>query len=219
MNWTLISNFAAALFAITNPIGNLPIFLSYVGTEKRSVQRLLGLFLALTVFAAQVIFQLLGDGLLSFFGISMAAFRVAGGILLLLIGIQMVQGKREVSQSDLARQGGSDLGAAKLLYQRVLVPLGIPIFVGPGAIGTAILFAGQADSGLTRLGLLMAALGVSLLTWGILNTAHWLERLLGNLGLVILGRLFGLVLGAIGVQFIFAGLAEAIPRMIDPRIL
>ncbi|WP_208678871.1 MarC family protein [Synechococcus elongatus] len=220
MNWPLVLNFAVALFAVTNPLGNLPIFISYVGKEKPSVQRLLALFLVLTVFVSQLVFLLSGTAILRFFGISLAAFRIAGGILLLLIGINMIQGERTKAHQKLADVGSkSAFRRAETAYQSFFIPLGIPIFVGPASISTAVLYGNLANNLPTNLGLVGAVIAICIVSWLTLAVASWFERILGDLGLEITSRLLGLILAAIGVQFILNGLSEATIGLINRAII
>lgn len=220
MNWSLILNFSAALFAVTNPLGNLPIFISYVSKEKPSVQRLIALFIALTIFVSQLIFLLSGTAILNFFGISLAAFRIAGGILLLLIGINMIQGERTKAHQKLANVSSKSIfRRAETAYQAFFIPLGIPIFVGPGSISTAILYGNLANNLSTTFGLIAAVVVICILSWLTLAVANWFERILGDLGLEIASRLLGLILAAIGVQFILNGLSEATNGLINRAII
>ncbi len=220
MDWGLISNFAAALFAIVNPLGNLPIFVSYTAGESRGVQRWLALFVALTVLVALVVFLLSGAAILKFFGISLAAFRIAGGILLLLTGIGMVRGQHNLESRQLAAQANiNDLKEAEFVYRKILIPLGIPLFVGPGSISTVVLYANQAHSHSTLWGLIGAIVGISGVVFVALLSGGALQRLLGQTGLDIATRLLGLLLTAIGVQFILGGLADATLNVINPRMI
>jgi len=92
MNLPLQFSFATTLFALLNPLGVLPIFIGYTAGERQGVQRWVSLLIALTVFDLLILFLLTGSPLLKFFGISIDAFRIAGGILLLIIGVNIVTG-------------------------------------------------------------------------------------------------------------------------------
>jgi multiple antibiotic resistance protein len=216
---SLISSFAAALFAIINPFGNLPIFISYTIGESRGVQRWLALFVAFTILIFLIIFLFSGAAILKFFGISLAAFQIAGGILLLLTGIDMVRGQHNEKSRQLAAQ--ADINAfqeAELMYRKILIPLGIPLFVGPGSISTAILYANKAQNNETFLGLIAVVVGISVLVFVILMLGQAIAKLLGQTGLDIATRIMGLLLAAIGVQFILSGLSDATVNFIDPNM-
>jgi MarC family membrane protein len=220
MDYRLISNFAAALFAIVNPLGNLPIFISYTANEPKGVQRWLAVFVSLTILIALLVFLIFGEALLRFFGISLAAFRIAGGILLLLTGIGMVRGVvSEESRQLAAKAYRNNLEEAELMYRKILIPLGIPLFVGPGSISAVILYANQAKNHTTFLGMALVVVAIALIVLVALLLAAPIKRLLGQTGLDIATRILGLLLAAIGVQFILAGLAEATVNFINPSVM
>ncbi len=219
MDMTLIFNFAAAMLSIVNPIGNLPIFISYTAGERRQVRTWLAVFIALTVFVLLTVFLVIGTGLLSFFGITIAAFRISGGILLLLTGISMVRGKHAKHRDELAAKGyQTDLKEAELVYGRILVPLGIPLFVGPGAISTVVLYSSQIPNPATQLGLIGVLDAIALAVLVTLLASDFIQRLLGHMGMEVATRLLGLVLGAIGIQFILDGLVNATIGLINPLV-
>ncbi|NJL58014.1 hypothetical protein HC928_25025 [bacterium] len=101
MDWALIVNFATTIIAILNPLGNLLLFVAYTAREPRPVRRILAFLLAITILFFLLIFLFAGQTILQFFGVSLVAFQIAGGILLLLIGIGMIQGKPLVPSKNL----------------------------------------------------------------------------------------------------------------------
>jgi len=216
---TLIFNFAAAMLSIVNPIGNLPIFISYTAGERKQVRNWLAAFIALTVFVLLTIFLVIGTGLLNFFGITIAAFRISGGILLLLTGITMVRGEQAQRHAALAAKAAPNaLQEAESVYGKILVPLGIPLFVGPGAISTVILYSSQIQNPATRIALIGVLGAIALAVLFTLLLSDRIQALLGNLGMEIATRLLGLVLAAIGVQFMLNGLANATLGVINPAV-
>ncbi|MBK1826815.1 MarC family protein [Haloferula rosea] len=221
MDLALISHFAGALFAIMNPLGNLPVYINAVAGERLGAQRYLALFLSVFIAVALLVFFWSGSGLLHFFGVSLPAFRIAGGILLLLTGIGMVRGQDGKRVEQLAEKvtEESDLEAAEHRFRNLLIPVGVPLFVGPGSIGTVILFAGQASNPTERLGMSAVILGMCLLTFILLLASERIGKLLGPMGLEIAARLMGLILAAIGVQFMLAGLGDVTTGWIDPAAL
>jgi MarC family membrane protein len=147
MNPSSSISFATTLFALLNPLGMLPIFIGYTAKEGKGVQRWLTLFLSLTVFLLLILFLVTGAALLKFFGIGINSFQIAGGILLLLIGINLVIGDPTKTTRDLVSQAqGSDLQQAKSVYRKIVIPLAMPLLVGPGAIANVILHASQAEA-------------------------------------------------------------------------
>jgi len=221
MDTGLIIHFAAALFAVMNPLGTLPLYISATSGERSGVQRFVAVFLAVFIAAMLLVFFWFGNSLLHFFGISLASFRIAGGIILLLGGINMVGGHEGKKIEALADKiaGRSDLAEAENQFKKILIPIGIPIFVGPGSISTAILFSGQAHSTADHLGMSVVILAMALAVLVLLLVSKPVERLLGSMGLDIAARLMGLILAAMGIQFMLAGLAEVTSGWIDPSKL
>lgn len=204
----LLIHFAAALFAIMNPLGNLPVYISSTTGARPGERRWVAILLSAFILGMLTMFFWAGEGILGFFGVSLSSFRIAGGILLLLSGIGMVRGKESKKVEEMAEkvEGGSDFRDAEGLLQRILIPVGIPLFVGPGSISTVILFAGKADSWTQRMGMNGVILGMSIVVLLLLLVSARVGRLLGPMGLDIAARLMGLILAAIGVQFMLEGL-------------
>jgi multiple antibiotic resistance protein len=207
------------MLSIVNPFGNLPLFISYTAGERKRVRNWLAVFIALTVLGLLTIFLLVGTELLNFFGITIPAFQISGGILLLLTGIGMVHGKKTIDNPGLAdKLYRDDLKEAESIFSKILVPLGIPLFVGPGAISTVILYSSRVHNQSTLFGEIVVLVVISLVVLLTLLMADRIQRLMGAIGIEIATRLLGLVLAAIGVQFILNGLATATVSLINPEV-
>jgi MarC family membrane protein len=220
---SILGTFAATLFALLNPLGMLPVFIGYTAGMRSGVQRWLALFVSLTVLGLMLLFLFAGTALLDFFGITLDAFRIAGGILLLLIGIRTVAHDPASKAKDLtvAPELG-ELSEAESVYGQIVVPFAMPLLVGPGVIANLILYAGVASerkSHALSLGLVGVTAGVSFLTLVILLSGRFLRRLLGDVGLSIATRILGLLVASIGVQFVIAGLTNVIVDSIAPAVL
>src|SRR5215831_15847285 len=218
---SILGTFAATLFALLNPLGMLPVFIAYTADRSGGAQRWLALFVSVTVLGLMLLFLFAGTALLHFFGITLDAFRIAGGILLLLIGIRTVAQDAANKAKDLtvASEVG-ELCEAESVYGQIVVPLAMPLLVGPGVIANLILYAGEAwqrRSAKLSWGLVGVTVGVSMLTLVILLSARYLRRLLGDVGLNIATRILGLLVASIGVQFVVAGLTNVILQSIAPR--
>ena len=210
-------NLFVALFALVDPIGNIPIFAAATAgasiRQRLSVSALICLFIA----AFLAVFFFTGIGLLQFFGISLAAFRIAGGILLLLLGLDMTRGDflTMFADADAAADAKDVRGYARRRFQRLIVPFAMPLLIGPGAISTIIIQAGEAQkygaagtvAGLTAIG------AAALATFIVFAFTGPLSRILGEVGMAIVVRVLGLILCALAIQFILAGLGEAIPGL------
>src|SRR5690606_33826955 len=152
-----------------------------------------------------------------FFGISLAAFRIAGGILLLLLGLDMTREDflTMFADADAAKDAADVRGYARRRFKRLIVPFAMPLLIGPGAISTIIIQAGEAE----KIGAAGTAAGVvaigaaSLATFVVFTLTGPISRLIGEVGMAIVVRVLGLILCALAIQFILAGLGEAIPGM------
>jgi multiple antibiotic resistance protein len=206
-------NFFLALFALIDPIGNVPLFATATAGATRSGRRLTAVYIAVFAFAFLTFIFLTGIALLRFFSISMPAFRIAGGILLLLLGLDMVRGDLQTA----ADQSGREMvelttrAHAAQQFERLVVPFGMPLLIGPGAISTAVIYAEEAR----RFGATGWALGVGVLALIclLIVAAFWFSdlvaRWLGRVGTAVVIRVLGLILCAMAVQFMLIGLAAS----------
>jgi len=223
MHTTILTTFAATLFALLNPLGLLPVYIGYVSHERKKVQLWVAGFLALTVAGLLLLFLFSGAALLRFFGIDLDAFRVAGGILLLLIGINIVLGDPNKAARDVAAQDqSSDIVAAKSIYTKIVVPMAMPLLVGPGVIANVILYATAAqrdDDPARYVGLALVCVLISVATFLILAAGRRLQQLVGEVGLNVATRILGLLVASIGAQFILTGLTNVVVHTIAPQLL
>jgi multiple antibiotic resistance protein len=204
-------NFFVALFALIDPVGNVPLYAAATEGASPAGRRLTAVYIGLFAFAFLTFFFVTGLSLLQFFGISMSAFRIAGGILLLLMGLEMARGDTAHSMTEPATSGEalSTRAYAARQFEGLVVPFGMPLLIGPGAISTAVIYAEEAH----RLGLGGEAVGIGVIAGECLLVvaAFWLttviSRLLGKIGMVIVIRVLGLILCAMAVQFMLTGLA------------
>ena len=208
---TFAINFFVALFALIDPVGNVPLYAAATVGASAAGRRLTAVYIALFAFAFLSFFYLTGLGLLQFFGISLPAFRIAGGIVLLLMGLEMSRG--DLSKTfDAAEQEVEPLSArayAARRFELLIVPFGMPLLIGPGAISSAVIYAEEAH----RFGASGVAIGIGVIA-GVcasIVVAFWLtsliSRALGKVGMVIVVRVLGLILCAMAVQFVLTGLA------------
>jgi len=159
---------------------------------------------------------------LQFFGISLAAFRIAGGILLLLLGLDMTREDflKMFADPDAVKDARNDRGYARRRFQRLVVPFAMPLLIGPGAISTIIIQAGEAQKiGPTgQAAGVVAIVAAGLATFACFALTGPISRLLGEVGMAIIVRVLGLILCALAIQFILLGLSEAIPGMISGAV-
>jgi len=208
IDWSEYAKFFIGLLAIVNPIGIVPVFMGLTRHLSAPERSRVGLRAAVTVGMVLVVALLMGEALLSFFGISLDSFRVAGGILILLMAISMLHGG--ISP---AKQTSEEAQDAEEKESIAVVPLGMPLLAGPGAISTIIIYSHRGH-GLTHLALLLSiALSLALLTWLALRAAPAIAARLGRTGLNIVTRIMGLILAAIGVEFMANGLRQLFPGL------
>lgn len=212
-------NFFVALFALLDPLGNVPLFAAATAGALSKDRALIAVYIGLFVVGFLTFFYFTGLSLLEFFGISLPAFRIAGGIILLLLGLEMARDDFTATFADAAEAASGDpRSAAKRRFERMIVPFAMPLLIGPGAISTVVIYASQAR----RFGLAGAATGVGVIVAVAVATVlafmatPIISRILGRIGLTIVVRVLGLILCALAVQFLFAGLSEATAGFIRP---
>lgn len=201
---------ALALFAIVDPVGVIPMFLlatqGYTLAQSHAAARIA----ALTVLGVLTLFAFLGEPLLMFFGIRLAAFAVAGGLLLLLLALSMVQAR--VSPQ---RQTRDEAVEAEERDAVGVVPLGIPLLAGPGAITHVIVAASAAKGEVLHQTALLIPIGVvALSVWLSFRAAPVISRRLGKTGIHVVTRLMGLIIAAISVEMIADGLGKLFPGLL-----
>ncbi len=196
----------AGLIAILNPLGAVPVFLSLTENRSPEEKNAAARTTAMTVAAVLLISMFAGQQILKFFGISLASFRVGGGILILFMAIAMLHAKRTG-----AKQSREESVEALSRHDIAVVPLGMPLLAGPGSISTVIVYRHEAGAWADYLAVAGVILCVALLVFIILRYATSLVERLGKTGLNVFVRVMGLVLAAIAVEFITTGLMTIFP--------
>jgi len=204
LEWSAYVKIFTALIAVLNPWGALPMFLAMTGSSSSEERRSVALTIGLSVATVLSFAALAGELLLSFFGISVASFQVGGSILLLLMAIGMMYGKRKPEENT---DQGSDMESI------AVVPLSVPLLAGPGSISTVIIYANQSPSWIHKSMIIACILVAALITWLFLRAATRLGSIIGALGLNIASRLMGLLLAAIAVEFFTRGIVKLLPGL------
>jgi multiple antibiotic resistance protein len=208
MDLAYLFKIGIALFAIVNPIGSVPIFISATDGWNRQQKLRTANVVALTVFLVLGASALFGEGILDFFSISIPSFQVGGGILILLIAINMLHAKQSHSKQTPEE--------AKTMEERdviAIVPLSIPLLAGPGAISSMIIAAQDSATLGGQLSLLLPISVVAMLIWLTLQLSGYIAGKLGTIGINIVTRLMGLILAAMAVEFIAHGLSGLFPAL------
>jgi multiple antibiotic resistance protein len=200
-----------SLLAIVDPVAAVPVFLTVTGDYTPEHRRAALRAGVLTGTFVLVLFTLLGSYILRFFGVTTDAFRIAGGILFLGVGTDMLQARRsrvKTSEGEEAESSHRD--------EVGVIPLGIPTLAGPGAITTVITLDAQAQNGWEQAAIYLAIVLVMAIAWASLAVAPTLLRRLGHTGLNVITRLMGLLVMVIGVQFMIDGITGALSRVPRP---
>lgn len=195
-----------AFFAIMNPIANTPIFIGVTDGLAAAQRRSVALRSVLLTFAIVAVFALGGREIFSAFGITLPAFRIAGGILVGLVGYHLLQGQDSSVHTPTDEDNANSADAVISISAS---PLAMPVLAGPGTIATAMNFS--AGASMPELIRVLIALGViCLLNFLAFNSANTLVRVLGQNAIKVVSRLMGLILAVIGVQMLIDGIRGAI---------
>jgi multiple antibiotic resistance protein len=195
----------SSIFFLVDPFAAIPAFLAITESADPERRRRMARKGALTCFIVLTGFAVGGQLIFRMFGITLPAFEVAGGLILLLIGLDMLAAKRSPTQEAL---GDTEEAAGK--DDAGIVPLGIPMLAGPGAISSVMVLVGQVPSlWHWEMGAILASITItSLVSYWVLAGASQVRRVLGETGIRILVRIMGLLLVALAMQFFVNGLTD-----------
>lgn len=200
--------FLIGIFAILNPLGAIPVYLALMAGRSSDEMRRTAFKTAAAVATILILSAWVGDSVLSFFGIGIPAFRIGGGLLLLVMAIAMFDARLGPARHTRAEQD-----EAEKKDDIAVVPMAIPLLAGPGAISLTIVDAHQA-AGLPEKFMLSAGiLVIACIVWAVLWLAEPIGKRLGTSGLNIATRVMGLILAAMAVQFIADGLMALFPGL------
>jgi multiple antibiotic resistance protein len=191
-----------ALLAISNPLGALPVFLAITEHLPSAERWRAALRAAVAATVILAIAAIAGRPILTAFGISMPALQAAGGLVILLMGLEMLHGAPSRVQHDEERQSTAD---------RLLVPVAMPLLAGPGAITTVLTLSSRAETWWEIMLLLLAVLTVGAAIGIVLVSAGRIGSLMGSRGQRILLRFMGLILAAVGAEILLAGVYTFVP--------
>jgi multiple antibiotic resistance protein len=192
-----------SIFFLVDPFAVIPAFLSMTATDSPAQRRRSAKRAALTCFIVLSMFALVGSFIFRLFGLTLPAFEIAGGLILLLIGLEMLQAKRSGTQ-----ESAKETEDGEQTDDPGVLPLGIPMLAGPGAISTVMVLMGP-DPDVQRSIPIFAAIAVtSLASFLVLSGADRVRKYMGETGIRIMMRLMGLILTALAVQFVLNGLTH-----------
>jgi MarC family membrane protein len=202
---TLIYLFAA-LFSVLNPIGTVPIFVGLTQDYDKKERSRLSLWTSINVLIILLISFFIGQYVLTFFGITITALRITGGIIIASSGFSLLNGKFNKNK-----------GINKKIEQEVhvrsdisLTPLAMPMLAGPGSMSLLIAYYQEHHSPLDMIIYSLAILATSLIIYLILRSAHYLSKILGSSGIVAISRIVGFLTIAIGIQYIISSILSIV---------
>jgi multiple antibiotic resistance protein len=190
----------ASFFTIVNPLQATITFVTLTSGTSSEERKGMSLRTTFIAFIIALLFAIGGDLILQFFGITVDSLRVAGGILLFLVAIDMLKGEREQKKVTDA-----ELQDANLREDISVFPLATPLLTGPGAITTVIVQMGDALTILQKVLVITALILTFAATYIILRSSEYIDKVLGVTGIMVMSRIQGLVLGAIAVNFVATG--------------
>ncbi|MDF2617787.1 MAG: multiple antibiotic resistance (MarC)-related protein [Xanthobacteraceae bacterium] len=209
MDFAFAAKVFAALFAIMNPIANLPIFLSLTSDMGEAEQRRTAVLVSATVAVGCIVSALAGSAILGFFGLDVNHFRLAGGLIVLLIALSMLHGTDSATHSGSGEEKATFATASNVAFY----PLAIPILLGPGTISALIVYAHDA-TGTDRITALGAGmLAFLLLLAATLIAAPTLARIISPTVMSVTKRLMGMILAAIAMEMLVASLRALFPGL------
>ena len=196
----------AALFSVLNPIGTVPIFVGLTQSDTKKERSRISLWTAINVFIILIVSFFVGQYVLSFFGISIEALRIAGGIIIVSSGFSLLSGK-------FTKKRGINKKAETDAQQRndiALTPLAIPMLAGPGSISLLIAFYQEHNTTNEIMISCLAILAIAIAIFAILRSAHYLSKILGASGIIAISRIVGFIVIAIGIQYIVSAIIAII---------
>ena len=194
--------FTSVLF-IVDPIAVVPTYLVITSSQSTAQRRATAGRACLAATVLLVTFAAMGRAIFELFGITMPAFRIAGGLILWLVAMDMLHGTRST------QEGTAEITEATVKEDVAITPLAMPMLAGPGAISTVMVLSGQARTTPQTIVVYGSILLALLIAWATLRAAERLVIRMGQTGIRVMTRLMGLLLAAIAVQFVITGVREA----------
>lgn len=196
------------LFIIVDPVVNVPIFMAILSDFSKENRRKMVKKAVIVAAIVLIIFTLAGKAIFHYLGIEMYSFRIAGGILLFIISIEMLFGRRPGTKGS-KKEEEEAIGREDV----VVTPLAVPLLTGPGAITTGIVLFNEAEGPAGQAVLFGSIVIVYVLSYFILSRSEKAFEILGHTGTMVIVRIMGLLLAAISIQFVITGIEEAVVSM------
>ena len=200
----------AGVFVILDPFGASSHFLALTSQHPTSLKKAIAQKACMVAFGVLIFFSLAGGALFKYFGLTLAALKIAGGILLFTIALGMLYGKRtgaKITPEEEKEHSEPD-------EDITVIPMAIPILSGPGAITTVMVLSGEAQTPMKLSMVLLAILISIIICYWVLANSVVILKLLRTTGVKILTRIMGLIMSVIAVQFVINGIADVLPTLI-----
>jgi multiple antibiotic resistance protein len=206
LSFSLLS--LSAIFFVVDPMGVIPIFIAMTRNDTPEKRRDMARRASIAAFFILALFAVAGTLIFKVFGVTLGAFKVAGGVLLLLTSIEMLRAQqvRTRTSTEEEREGAEKEDVA-------IFPLAIPLLAGPGSIATVTALMGRAGRVIFAVPVILSIAVTCVASYLMLLAAERIQRLLGVTGLNVMNRVIGLIIGAIAVQFMFDGLRDTFPGL------
>ena len=195
LSFSLLS--LSAIFFVVDPMGVIPVFMAITRHDSPDKRKSMAMRASLAAFFILSTFAVAGTLIFRVFGVTLGAFKVAGGVLLLLTSIEMLRAQEGAEKEDVA-----------------IFPLAIPLLAGPGSIATVTALMGRAGRILFAVPVILSIAITCAASYLMLVAAERIQSLLGVTGLNVMNRVIGLIIGAIAVQFMFDGLKDTFPGLL-----
>jgi len=201
----------STIFFVVDPFAAVPLFIAMTQGDSDGKRRRMAMRACLTMGIVLLVMGFAGQYIFKLFGVTLPAFRIAGGILLLLLALDMVRAEpsRTRSSPEEAQEGAAKPDVA-------IIPLAIPMLAGPGSMASVMVLAAEAKDWRYYLVIVGAVIVTVVASYFILRSTRIIERVLRQTGLNILNRIMGMILCAIAVQFIMLGVGELLPGLMGP---
>lgn len=199
----------AALFSVLNPLGTIPIFVGLTSDYTQKERAVVSLKTSINVFIILIISFFVGQYVLTFFGITITALRIAGGLIITSSGFGLLNGQ-------FSKNKGINKKVRKEVEERhhiALTPLAMPMLAGPGSISLLIAYYQDHHSTVEIIASSLAILAVAITIYFILRGGHYLAKILGSSGIVAISRVIGFLTIAIGIQYIISAIISIINEM------
>jgi multiple antibiotic resistance protein len=198
----------SAVFFVVDPIATVPVFVTMTQQDSNEKKARMARKACLVACCVLVFFALFGSVVFKMFALTLAAFKIAGGILLMLTAMDMLRSKQAQT-----RTSEEEIKEASAKNDIAIVPLAMPMLAGPGSIATVMVLTAESKRWWQLIPILASIVLTLVIAYALLRGATFIDRLLGRTGRAVFERVMGLILAALAVQFVIDGIREGFPGL------